>query len=289
MAKDNRPARRRRRYDELTLKTVWALSAGRCEFQGCGKALFERVGGNWRNEAYLGHIYGLNEGSARFDPTKTAEELNAPDNLMPLCAVHHKEVDDKELQSEYPPKKLREWKKAHEEAVVSSKPDLPDFEPALDVWADGPGTIGRILREHAEEEIVSDGPGPVQRIVATDGAVGEIVERKARKILRRECASTRSQHRRGQLHIEGDAGSTGMALEGEVAIQGAADDPASLSLGRGGSIGFRQHGKLVFKGPRELRGKCPECSAEIVVRPPPPLVVRCKNCGRSWPTSLDKA
>ena len=58
------------------------------------------------------HIKGKKPNAARYDPAQTRVERNDYDNLILLCALHHKVVDDDE--ESYPVERLRKMKVDHE-------------------------------------------------------------------------------------------------------------------------------------------------------------------------------
>ncbi len=111
----------------VTREQLVAASAGRCEFAGCNKLLYEheltKKDGNFGEAA---HIVALSESGPRGDIDRpTTVEINSADNLMMLCAADHKLIDDR--PDEYSVEMLREWKRIHEERirlVTGLGPDL---------------------------------------------------------------------------------------------------------------------------------------------------------------------
>ena len=107
---------RSRTIPEKVKRKLWAVSAGRCEFQGCNKILYEhsitKENGVYAENA---HIQAVNEGGSRFDESISNEELNSTDNLMLLCAECHKNIDDNE--KDYPVEILKLMKNKHEERI----------------------------------------------------------------------------------------------------------------------------------------------------------------------------
>src|SRR5262245_21745684 len=94
-----------------------ALSGNRCAWQhwdtgrGCDVELCRP---EWpRPAAKFAHIYGENDGSARWDATKSAEELRGFENIIVLCANHHDLIDYLE-PDKYPPEVLIAMKQQHE-------------------------------------------------------------------------------------------------------------------------------------------------------------------------------
>lgn len=104
---------RGRNIKPIIEKSLWGISAGRCEFQGCNKYLGEhqitKEHGNFGEKA---HIEAVSKGGARFKELMPENELNSSDNIMLLCPICHKLID--EHPDEYPVKRLQEMKRKHE-------------------------------------------------------------------------------------------------------------------------------------------------------------------------------
>ena len=85
-------------------------------------------------------VSGKNQGP-RYDPTFPVEQLDEPENLLLLCRVHHKMVDDQ--YDTYTVQVLRRLKENHERWVSSTlsadKPPVPEPDIRLRVLADTPG------------------------------------------------------------------------------------------------------------------------------------------------------
>lgn len=97
-------------------RSLWGISAGRCEFEGCNCFLginpITMETGNYGEKA---HIEAVSKGGARYREVMDVEELNSTDNLMLMCAKCHKTIDDN--PEIYPVERLREMKKSHENRV----------------------------------------------------------------------------------------------------------------------------------------------------------------------------
>ena len=107
-----------------TRTIVSAQSGDECAFPDCHEKVVKR---KKNGEKYLAgdlcHIYGKNEGSARYDPTRTVEEVNADENLLHLCRNHHRVVDaDPEG---YPAPLLQRMKEEHERQGGSVSRERP--------------------------------------------------------------------------------------------------------------------------------------------------------------------
>ena len=95
-----------------------ACSAGRCEFRGCNKDLFQHpVTATEGNFAQAAHIVAFREDGARGKGERPAQ-INSFENLMLLCGDCHHLVDDVRRQ-DYPAALLRTFKREHEERIAA--------------------------------------------------------------------------------------------------------------------------------------------------------------------------
>jgi len=98
---------------------LWLKSCGRCEFEGCNIPLWtDNLTYREMNISYIAHIYGYAEGSARYDAIKSPLLEKEFENLMLLCDVHHRMIDDKKNEEEYNSLRLIQMKKHHEETMI---------------------------------------------------------------------------------------------------------------------------------------------------------------------------
>lgn len=122
--KKNRP--------QIPIKTkiiLWSKSAGRCQFDNCPEVLnFDKLTKTDSNSAYLAHIYGYAEGSERYDKIKSPKLETDISNLMLLCDVCHRRIDEKKIGEKlYPASDLLIMKKKNEDRIdllTSIKPNL---------------------------------------------------------------------------------------------------------------------------------------------------------------------
>lgn len=109
-------------------KVLWGRSGNKCAM--CQGPLVE-LATQKDDESVIGdecHIVSGKPGGPRFDRAFPAERLDEYENLILLCRVHHKVVDD---QCEtYPTKRLLDLKENHE-ALVSSSLSKGTGEPPL--------------------------------------------------------------------------------------------------------------------------------------------------------------
>jgi hypothetical protein len=93
-----------------TGKRLFALSGNRCAFPDCPTRLVDRATRSIVGEVC--HIKGVKPGSPRHDKAIDGCALHGFDNLILLCNVHHKVIDDNE--SEFPVERLLRMKEQHE-------------------------------------------------------------------------------------------------------------------------------------------------------------------------------
>lgn len=113
-----------RRISQTDCKKLWGKSGNRCAI--CGEWLSQKVtDGKEKLIGEMAHICGLEEGSARHDFDKLKkEEINSYKNLILLCPLCHKKVDNDSIKYTY--EKLQEIKEKHEKLVKTQlKSNLP--------------------------------------------------------------------------------------------------------------------------------------------------------------------
>ena len=103
---------------DKTRKLLWGRSGNQCAI--CQRELLMEATST-DAAAVVGeecHIVGPKPGSPRYDPTYPADKLDHCDNLLLLCAVHHKLVDDQPVG--FNAVALRGLKAAHEQRVKAA-------------------------------------------------------------------------------------------------------------------------------------------------------------------------
>lgn len=99
-----------------TLKLLFAHSGNCCAFEGCYSPIFENDG-TLTGECC--HIESYSPNGPRFNKQQTDKERNGYDNLILMCARHHKIIDTH--PEEYPVEKLKSLKKTHESRYYSQQ------------------------------------------------------------------------------------------------------------------------------------------------------------------------
>lgn len=80
---------------ENTIRMLCSKAAGMCEFEGCNKRLFfDGVTLAEFNNAYVAHIVASSIEGPRGDETLSPLLSDKLENLMLMCADHHKLIDN---------------------------------------------------------------------------------------------------------------------------------------------------------------------------------------------------
>ena len=113
-----------RRTGALTPRTrcvLWARAAGRCEYRGCNKVLIGDLisGCEDKNFGFVAHIVADTPSGPRGDAVRSTQLSDDVNNLMLLCATHHKliDVDEKE---QHPEERLLLMKTEHERRIETT-------------------------------------------------------------------------------------------------------------------------------------------------------------------------
>jgi hypothetical protein len=102
-----------------TQLALWAKAAGRCEYRGCNEELVgDLVAGREDGKfGFIGHIVADSADGPRGNPIRSPVLAKDPNNLMLLCAKHHKGVDVDYL-ADHPEPVLLEMKAEHEDRIA---------------------------------------------------------------------------------------------------------------------------------------------------------------------------
>lgn len=96
---------------------LWAKSAGRCQYEGCNKVLYEDIlTKHSYNSAYIAHIVADSEKGPRGDKELSNKLSRDIDNLMLLCDEHHRLVDKIDVEG-HTVERLLSMKKKHEDRI----------------------------------------------------------------------------------------------------------------------------------------------------------------------------
>lgn len=112
---------------EKVVKQLLIKSAGRCQYRGCNKSLYQDIltKGNF-NQSYVAHIVGDEPGGPRGDVVRSKLLAKDLSNFMLLCDTHHRLIDKEDVEG-HPEPLLLKMKKEHEdriERVTAISPDM---------------------------------------------------------------------------------------------------------------------------------------------------------------------
>lgn len=110
------------RHIKLTVeRELWARAAGRCQFDGCNRLLYQSPVTQERvNISEKAHIYAFSEDGPRgWGPlAENTELLNEISNLLLACHDCHKTIDADQEGERYSAELLRRWKAEHEKRIA---------------------------------------------------------------------------------------------------------------------------------------------------------------------------
>lgn len=96
---------------------LWAISGGRCEYEGCNKILHTDILTKKRyNSAYIAHIVADEPNGPRGDLKRSKLLCDDISNLMLLCNEHHNLIDKYDI-ARHPESRLLLMKQKHEERI----------------------------------------------------------------------------------------------------------------------------------------------------------------------------
>lgn len=108
---------------------VWGRAAGRCQYTNCGKRLDQDLisGELGKNFAYLAHNVASSPGGVRGHPDRSHELADDPDNIVLMCDIHHRVIDDERNAGTYSVEAVRAMKLASERRIdrLLSNPAVP--------------------------------------------------------------------------------------------------------------------------------------------------------------------
>lgn len=116
-----------------TRKLLWGKSGNRCAI--CRSELVTPAT-LATSDVLIGdecHINGRKDGSPRWDPTLSGEYLDSYENLILLCKVHHKVIDDQPIS--FSVEGLRSLKSRHEKWVKNNLCPKPKNLKTIDKFA----------------------------------------------------------------------------------------------------------------------------------------------------------
>lgn len=115
-----------RQYKPSTWKRLHTLSGNQCAAPDCDRSLVARDGETVVSK--ICHIEAASANGPRFNPSMDDEDRRHFNNLILLCDECHSIIDNKENETLYPVKLLKQWKQMHESrelySHLNAKPTL---------------------------------------------------------------------------------------------------------------------------------------------------------------------
>lgn len=103
---------------QKTQSALWARAGGRCQYRGCNQDLIgDLISGNEdATFGFIAHIVGDSVDGPRGDVVRSPQLARALDNLMLMCATHHKLIDVVDVAG-HPESLLLGMKAEHESRI----------------------------------------------------------------------------------------------------------------------------------------------------------------------------
>jgi hypothetical protein len=114
------------RYTRGDRAALILFGAGRCYWPDCTAPLLGVVEGRYKIALEIAHIRAARPGGERYVADMTAERRKSFDNLIFLCALHHKTVDERGAAERYPISTLEKWKTDREKGGLERLRGLRD-------------------------------------------------------------------------------------------------------------------------------------------------------------------
>ena len=97
---------------------LWGKAAGRCEFEGCNKSLWQSdVTKEQVNIAQKAHIWAFSPDGPRGNAGIEQDEINDINNLMLVCHQCHRLIDQDKKGNRYSTELLHQMKLKHEQRI----------------------------------------------------------------------------------------------------------------------------------------------------------------------------
>lgn len=124
---------------------LWAVSGGRCQYEGCNKILHTDILTKKKyNSAYVAHIVADEPNGPRGDLLRSKELADDINNLMLLCDVHHRLVDNVDIDG-HPESRLLEMKQRQEARIIRLTSIAPDMSSEIILFGANIGSHNSLL------------------------------------------------------------------------------------------------------------------------------------------------
>jgi len=140
---------------KITTKTqnlLWAMSGGRCEYEGCNKILYmDLLTKKKYNIAYIAHNVGDAANGPRGDSVRSKLLADDIANLMLLCDEHHRLIDKVDVAG-HSESRLLEMKKKHEDRIRRLTSIAPNMSSEIILYGANIGNHHSPLSYHLATE-----------------------------------------------------------------------------------------------------------------------------------------
>jgi len=136
---------------------LWAISGGRCEYEGCNKILHTDILTKKRhNSAYIAHIVADAPNGPRGDVRRSKLLCDDISNLMLLCNEHHNLIDKYDI-ARHTESRLLLMKQKHEERIRRVTAIAPSLSSEIILYGANIGVNNSPLSYHsANEALLND-------------------------------------------------------------------------------------------------------------------------------------
>jgi len=118
-----------RTINSITQYMLWGKTAGRCEFAGCNKHLWQSsVTKEQVNIAQKAHIWSFSSNGPRGNDGISKDLLNNTDNLMLVCHECHRLIDQDKDGKKYSVQILQSMKADHEHRIELATSIAPEMQ-----------------------------------------------------------------------------------------------------------------------------------------------------------------
>ena len=133
---------------------LWAISGGRCEYEGCNKILHTDILTKKKyNSAYNAHIVADEPNGPRGDMQRSKILSDDIDNLMLLCDEHHRLIDKVDIAG-HPESRLLKMKKNHEDRIMRITSIAPNMSSEIILYGANIGNHNSPLSYHLASETI---------------------------------------------------------------------------------------------------------------------------------------
>lgn len=143
------------KISSMNQNLLWAISGGRCEYDGCNEVLYTDIlTKKHYNAAYIAHIVADSPDGPRGDTERSPLLANNISNLMLLCDKHHRLIDKEDVEG-HPEYRLLEMKKKHEERIARQTAIAPNKSTQIVLYGANIGDHASPLSYHAACNAIS--------------------------------------------------------------------------------------------------------------------------------------